>query len=192
MVYGSCLVWHSWTGRAEDLGRDLIVATAGVAVGSPHRAVDIAMLSVCDIGSTPSPSGIMVRRSAVEAVGGFEDEADNLCDDLTFYFKLGLRAVVLASGVCWYKYRQHPDSCCAIADRAGTHAEAMHRFLTWAMRHQQSSGLDRPDLQEALQRETFRSLPQKGLAAFCKRMARRLLPYAVRNYLRMLRARPSP
>jgi SAM-dependent methyltransferase len=118
------------------------------------------MLCLRDSNSTPAPSGIMVRRSALEAVGGFVGEADNLYDDQSFYFKFGLRYVVLTAGACWYKYRLHPNSCCAVASRDGRHTQARLAFLEWASRELDSSGLDRPDLRHALQNEIARHPPR--------------------------------
>jgi glycosyltransferase involved in cell wall biosynthesis len=189
MLYGSCLDWHGWTNKAEDLSKDLVL-TVGVS-GVHPITVDLSMLSICNPGFTPSQSGMMVRRAIMEAVGACEEGVDNHYEDQYLYFKLGLRNVVLASGACWYKYRQHPNSSCAVAYRTGRDPPAKLRFLAWALRHLECSGIDRPDLREVLKREISVSQPEKDLWAFCRRIAKRVLPYTVRRYLRMRWARAS-
>ena len=160
MVYGSSLTWHSWTGLAEDLMKDEF---APVLTGDePTQFVDIPMLSIREIWRTAAPSGILVRREAAAQVGNFESGFDNMYEDQAFYFKLGLHAKVLASNECWYKYRQHPDSECAIGARTGAQALAKIKFLRWAADYLASSKIDRPDLRDALAEELAASLRQDG------------------------------
>ena len=95
-------------------------------------------------------------------------------EDRAFYFKLGLRSKVIASNECWYKYRQHPDSICAVADRTGTHSIAKLRFFEWALKHLASSKIQRPDLYEAVTREISASLPLRGLPAMLETVVMRM------------------
>lgn len=158
MVFGSSLTWRSWTGRAEDLMADEFAPV--LTDDEPHRFVDMPMLSVRQIWHTSAPSGILVRREAAAAVGNFESGFDNLYEDQAFYFKLGLKAKVVASNECWYKYRQHPDSECAIGARTGAQAVAKIKFLRWAAEYLAASGIERPDLRGALAEELAASLPR--------------------------------
>ena len=148
IVFGSSLSWHSWTGRKEDLQKDQFAPV--LEHEEQERYVDLPMLSVREVWHTAAPSGILVRRQAAAAVGNFESGFDNLYEDQAFYFKLGLSAKALASPECWYKYRQHPDSECAIGVRTGTQAIARLKFLRWATQHLASSRIHRPDLEKAL------------------------------------------
>ncbi len=171
MIYGSSVIWHSWTGRAKDLMRDEFVPV--VPDEECYRFVDLPMLSVRQIWHTAAPSGILVRREAAEAVGYFESGFDNLYEDQAFYFKLGLNSKILASNECWYKYRQHPDSVCAIGYRTGAQAIAKVKFLQWAAQYLASCSIQRPDLSEALTQELAASLPQSAPSAMFKTAVKR-------------------
>jgi glycosyltransferase involved in cell wall biosynthesis/SAM-dependent methyltransferase len=160
MVFGSCLRWHSWTGKTEDLAKDEF---APVLEGEePGLFVDLPMRSIREVWHTPAPSGALVRRDAANAVGNFESGFDNLYEDQAFYFKLGLNAKALASHECWYKYRQHPHSVCAIGVRTGAQVIAKMKFLQWATQYLAFSKIQRPDLVEALLRELCASTPHSS------------------------------
>jgi len=151
IVLGSSLSWHSWTGKTRNLMKDEFAPV--LEDEESERFVDLPMLSVREVWHTAAPSGILVRRHAAAAVGNFESGFDNLYEDQAFYFKLGLNAKALASSECWYKYRQHPNSVCAIGVRTGAQAVAKVKFLRWAIQYLASSKIERPDLLEALSQE---------------------------------------
>lgn len=169
VICGSSVIWHSWTGRVEDRIRDQFVTV--VSGEKLYQTIDLAMLSIREPWSTPSSGCILVRREAAKEAGNFEDAFDGLFEDQAFYFKLGLRSRVLASNECWYKYRQHPDSVCAVADRMGTHSVVRLRFLQWALQHLASSNSARPDLHAVLRQELSALLAQKSSSAMVERIA---------------------
>jgi hypothetical protein len=74
---------------------------------------------------------VLVRRGALEQVGGWEDSFRYICTDQVFHAKLCLRFPVLIADSCWDKYRQHEDSSCQKVARAGQSAAAFERYLTW-------------------------------------------------------------
>ena len=82
------------------------------------------------------PSGILVRRQIIEQLGGFEDSFRGEYEDQVFCAKICLSAPIFASGQCWYRYRQHPDSCVLTGQRTGETNSARLRFLKdrWARR----------------------------------------------------------
>ena len=127
MVYGPIQWWYSWSGRVEDEGRDR-VEELGVPPGIIHPPT-LVPLFLRDKAAVPS--GIMVRREVVEQVGGFEDAFRGEYEDQVFCAKVCLAYAVLASGTCWYRYRQHADSAVAIGLRTGATDAARLRFLSW-------------------------------------------------------------
>jgi glycosyltransferase involved in cell wall biosynthesis len=116
MVYGPIQWWYSWTGRPEDGRRDYIER-----LGVPPDAVvqPPALLPLFLRDKAAVPSGLLVRREPIERVGGFEDEFRGEYEDQVFCAKICLQAPVFASGRCWYRYRQHPDSCVLRGQRTG-------------------------------------------------------------------------
>ena len=184
MIYGAAWEWHSWTGKTEDLTRDKLLPVVPPGDGL-YQSVDLSLISVRDVRLTPSLSGVLARREAVEAVGYFDDSFfRNLCVDQNLYFKLGLRSLILASNDCWYKYRQHPDSVCAVASRTGGHSLVKRQFLSWALHYLTSSNYSRTDLYKAVVQELSATQPQEGFAAFFKSGIKRITPYPVRRWVR--------
>lgn len=133
LVYGSTLVWHSWTGNEEDAGRDRRdnaerhTARVGQVVDPP----ELLCLFLRDGGALPAPCSVMIRRDALERVGGFDASFCGLYEDQVLFAKILAEAPVLVADACWGKYRQHGDSCCAQKARGETEAAARRTYLEW-------------------------------------------------------------
>ena len=54
--------------------------------------------------------------------------------------KLCLAAPVYVAGRRWYRYRQHPESCCLTAAREGRLSAAREPFLEWLVDHLEQEG----------------------------------------------------
>jgi glycosyltransferase involved in cell wall biosynthesis len=128
MVYGPIQWWYSWTGKPEDRERDY-VEKLGVPPDTIIQPPRLLPLFLQDKAAVPS--GILVRRQIIERVGGFEDTFRGEYEDQVFCAKLCFNAPVFASGRCWYRYRQHPDSCVLIGQRTGETYAARLFFLNW-------------------------------------------------------------
>ena len=72
---------------------------------------------------TPATCGVLVRRAAIEAVGGFEPRFLDLYEDQAFFFKLLLVEAAYVEGQAWDRYRRHPDAMCEVRIREGEHAD---------------------------------------------------------------------
>ena len=130
LLYGRTLYWWSWADRAEHGRRDYL-PRLGVPPGRPISPPRLLRLCLSGEAMVPATCSILIRRSAIQAVGGFEPEFRALYTDQTFYAKLLLVATVLPVDACWDKYRQHSDSNCARARRAGGLRAARLRYLDW-------------------------------------------------------------
>jgi glycosyltransferase involved in cell wall biosynthesis len=128
MVYGPIQYWYSWSGKPEDRQRDQ-VERLGVPADTlidPPRLLPLFLRDKAAV-----PSGVMVKRGVVESVGGFEDTFRGEYEDQVFCAKICLAAPVFAAGSCWYRYRQHPDSCVLRGQQTGETHAARLRFLNW-------------------------------------------------------------
>ena len=129
MVCGTVRYWESWTG-----GEDRLVPTGHVkdrVVWPPETS-----LALYPLGSatSPCPSDMMLRRDAVRAVGGFEEQfrgVYSLYEDQAFLAKLYLVRPVLFSGSLWLDYRQHPGSISSTVARVGRYDDVRSTFLRW-------------------------------------------------------------
>lgn len=151
-VCGRAQWWYSWTGERGDAGRDFLqrfgVPLNGV-VPPPELVLNYLRdewASLCDL---------MLRRDVVEAIGGYEATFRGMYEDQAFHAKLCLTYPIFVSEECWYRYRQHPDSCCAVADVTGQYRRARRTFLTWFEEYLAERGSPDPRVDALLRRELW-------------------------------------
>ena len=129
MVCGASEYWWSWADPDRD---DVVVPVGGpqdVVVEPPGLSLALYPLGE---GAAPCPSGLVLRRSVVEAVGGFVEHFRGpyqLYEDQAFLAKVYLSTPVYVASGCWDRYRQHPDSCVARVTGAGQYDEVRRFFL---------------------------------------------------------------
>jgi glycosyltransferase involved in cell wall biosynthesis len=154
MVYGRTLLWHSWqpagTHRSLDHFCDLGV--------TPETVVDPPRLLVQLIENrfqTPTTCNALVRRSVIDAVGGFEPAFRGMFEDQVFFMKVCLDQHVYVASRCWAKYRQRDDSHSAQAHTAAQVAEARARLLAWLEAYLEQRDVNSTPVWKALRREQF-------------------------------------
>jgi GT2 family glycosyltransferase len=148
----------------------------GVATGRIHHPPSLLIeLLLRHRGNVPCTCAVLIQRSAVLAVGGFEEDF-HLYEDQTLWAKLFLRYPVFVSPRPTARYRQHTASASATALRTGEyHPWRMHaaekRFYRWLRSHVDATGVNDP----ALIRELERALaPYERKSAAGRRWARDL------------------
>ena len=161
----------------------------GVETGRIHQPPSLLIrLLLLHKGNVPCTCAVLIRRDALLSVGGFE-EAFHLYEDQTLWAKLFLRYPVLVAARPTSRYRQHPASASAAAQRAGQyHPWRMHpaekRFFEWLEHHVASNRPEDP----LLARELERSLaPYRRRSAAGKRWARDLSRLARSHTRRLVR-----
>jgi glycosyltransferase involved in cell wall biosynthesis len=152
MLYGPIQWWYSWSGRPEDRERDYI-EKLGVPPDTVIQPPNLLPLFLRDKAAVPS--GILVRRTFAERVGGFEDAFRGEYEDQVFCAKICLTAPVFASSRCWYRYRQHPDSCVLRGQRTGETHGARLRFLKWLAAYLSQQGVRKLGVWRALKLELW-------------------------------------
>lgn len=141
MVYGRTLIWHSWNGHSENSKHDYML-NLGI---KPDTLVEPPMLlPILLQGKFQSPTtcNAMIRREVFKDVGGFVDSFRGMSEDRVFFTKLGLKLPVFVSHNCWARYRQHPDSCCAVAEKTGDADSAWLSFLKWVEAYLTEQGIN--------------------------------------------------
>lgn len=155
MTFGPCWVWYSWSADATSASRDFLQDIGfpkDTLVAPPH----LVCLFLANRHVIPSPSGILVRRPAIDKIGGFEDEFRGIYEDKVFYVKLALESPVLVSGRCWYKYRRHPDSALVVAADKGQYFRLWLEFLAWVGRYMRQKNIVSADVQRVLDEQVAR------------------------------------
>lgn len=185
LVFGAPLYWFGWTGQPDDRSRDYVIDLKI----APDRVYDPPALLIPylqRLAPTPCPSDVLVRRSAAEAVGGFEAHftgVNMVYEDQGFFSKLLLHAPAYASGETWDRYRQHPESCYAVSKASGGRELARHYFLRWFGDYLRGQGVTDGPVWDAVRAE----LKQHGLASRALRgvrqVARATLPLGVRSWI---------
>jgi glycosyltransferase involved in cell wall biosynthesis len=169
MVYGPAEWWYSWSGTPADSGRDF-VHELGVAPDSLIEPPTLLSRFLVNEGISPCICSMLVRREVLERVGGFEETFRGLYEDQALCAKIALDSVIFATGECWYRYRQHPGSALAVAERAGTRRASRLMFLEWLASYLQERRVEDLQLWAAIERERRRA--RHGVVAAVTERAR--------------------
>lgn len=153
MVYGRSGYWRSWTGDAADFDRDF-VPELGIEADTLVPAPRLLLLSYpLGVAPTPCPSDILLRRAALERVGGFEESFINhytMYEDQAFLAKIYLEESVFVAGQCWDRYRLRPDSCVSTVTRNGQYSAVRQFFLNWFEGYLNEKGIRNSEIGAAL------------------------------------------
>ena len=156
MVYGPLYFWYEWTGDSQQAGRDFLCC-----MGTNHDVLvpppEMLLRQIETRDGLPGTCSVLLRRAAVDKVGGFEETFPGMYEDEVFFAKIALRFPVYIMSQSLDRYRQHTDSFCARAIRTGEYSmdptiqnPSRQRFLRWLERHIAASGLDDGTLLRAL------------------------------------------
>jgi glycosyltransferase involved in cell wall biosynthesis len=189
MVYGLCEFWYSWTGDPQDQGRDFVHDLGVPSETLLQPPTLLTHFFFAQDAAIPGPTDVLVRRDAIERVGGFEEVFRGAYEDEVFYAKLCLSAPVYALNTCWDRYRQHPSSSNSMMERASEEYSARLFFLNWLAGYLAEQGVDDAEIWRGLRRELRRCRHPtlyrlwQGRHYLMRRVARRTLPLAVRDWL---------
>ncbi len=150
MVCGAVRYWWSWNG-----GEDVVVPTGHRQDTVIHPPETTLALYPLGSGAAPCPSDMIVRRTAVEEVGLFEEHFTGIrqaYEDQGFLAKLYLARPVYFSSHVWLDYRQHAESIGATVGRQGAYDEVRSYFLTWFSAYLSTRPETPPAVQAAVKR----------------------------------------
>jgi len=163
LVYGPIQYWYSWTGSSRDQQRNYI-ERLGVQPNCIIRPPELLPLFLQDKAAVPT--GYLIRREAIAALGGFEEDFRGEYEDQVFCAKVCLFLPVFAADVCWYRYRQHPFSCVSMGQQTGQTASKRLIFLEWLERFAAERGVTDGQVWQAIRHELWpyrhRKLHQLG------------------------------
>jgi glycosyltransferase involved in cell wall biosynthesis len=188
MVCGPSQIWYSWTGRSEDVARDYVkdlrIASAGL-VKPPAL-----LLSSLNRGTfVANPSTILIRREALDRVGGFEESFVGplqTAEDAAFLAKVQLRESVFVATECWSRYRKHENSLFSKMTTSGRTRATRLFYLTWLERYLAHQQVESPEIWDAFRRALwpYRHPVQHVIRNTLEKVARRTMPAGLRRWLR--------
>jgi GT2 family glycosyltransferase len=103
---------------------------------------------------------MLVRRSAFEAVGGFEERFRGHGEDQAFLIKIYLSYPIYVSSRHWLRYRRHASSSSAQSSPANW-STRRGAYLDWLQELEGDGRLDDPRVRAALRRAR-RALPYRA------------------------------
>jgi glycosyltransferase involved in cell wall biosynthesis len=160
MVYGTTQYWYSWTGELDDQSRDTM-RRLGVRADIAYQPPELTARYLQNTARTPATCSVLIRRKAIEAIGGFEERFTGMFEDQVFFYKLCLQEPVYVESGCWSRYRQHPDSWCHVSLQNGEwdpgHRLSSTRaaFLDWLERYVIEKNITDPHIWQIIRREIW-------------------------------------
>ncbi len=155
MVAEASLHWYSWCNPDK---KNVVIRIGAEArkVYAPGQLM-LQLYPLCQ-GNTPGPSALMLKKSAVVKVGGFEEsfvKQYQLYEDQAFLSKIYLNCHVYISFSCHNLYRQRPDSTMYQVKQKGQYHVVRHYFLEWLSVYIEEKGFREKALDELLQKALF-------------------------------------
>lgn len=168
MVYGRTEIWFSWTGREKDRARDHSYPL-GVTPNTLIEPPALVLLLLENKFQNPTTCSALLRRKVYDELGGFQEAFRGMFEDQAFFLKLCMRELVFVSDLCWARYRQHPESCCAIAERSAmTYTAARLPLLRWFKKYLVENRIKNAMVWRALDVEFQR--PRRSLLRYLRGM----------------------
>lgn len=122
--------WYNW----NDPNQENVVVPIGAREGLyPPQTLSI-MLYPLGLGQAPCTSSLLVRKTALVDLGGFEEHFNKeyaLYEDQAFLCKFYLGAWTYVSERCTSRYRQHAESIVYTVKRQGNYEKVRRYFLKY-------------------------------------------------------------
>lgn len=151
MLYGRTQYWYSWTGGPDGQSRDYVYGDFGVEPNTLLPSPRAIRFLLQDDG-VPCTCSVLLRRSVVKKIGGFEECFRYVFTDQAFYAKLALAAPFLVIDGWWERYRQHPQSCCQTVKQIGLAEAAELKYLIWLESLLYERGIQDPEVWAAVRK----------------------------------------
>ncbi|CAN5819610.1 hypothetical protein BH23GEM7_BH23GEM7_03570 [soil metagenome] len=152
-LYSNTLFWYSWSGNGN--GSADYLPRLGVPPYTLLTPPALLTRILEGRAAVPCTCALLMRRSVVEQIGGFEESFRIVFTDQAFYTKLFLAAPVFVTDGYWDKYRRHEDSSCSVVEEAGMLEQKRLAYLRWFAGYLTERKMDQGELWDALQKEIW-------------------------------------
>jgi glycosyltransferase involved in cell wall biosynthesis len=152
ILYARTLFWSSWAAPGAEPD---FTPALGVPLGTIVAPPRLLERILRDQAAVPCTCSVLVRKSVVDSVGGFEEAFRAVFTDQSFYAKVLLATSALAADGCWDRYRQHPESSVKRAERSGRLAALQLEYLVWLEAYARESPRADAAVRRAIRRAIF-------------------------------------
>jgi glycosyltransferase involved in cell wall biosynthesis len=161
MSMAPTLLWSSWNRDNLPKSKPWLAADMetelGLPEGVPIPAPLAARYYLASHGAgVPGICSLLIRRTRLLEVGGFEDAFRGLYEDQVMIFKILLNFPVIAIHDIQDFYRQHDASACGQAGRTTGDRKMRPVFLEWLQGYMVDRGIKDPDVWKALRGEMWK------------------------------------
>ncbi len=158
LLYGLSEYWHDWDVSRKDGKHNEVppLAPGGQLYYPPVLLTSCYPLGTC---GSPCPSSFMLRRSAFDQVGGFEEHFSartyQLYEDQAILAKFYLSVPVFVGEGCWDRYRCHPSSMGQMI--GGTIREESERrfYFRWLQQYLREQSIRDPKIWMAVRKQAW-------------------------------------
>ena len=157
MVCGPTQFWYGWTGKPEDIQRDVIWPMGSIPLNrlfNPPILLTFLLQGETQVRS-PSTCSVLILRKIFEEIEGSEEAFRGIYEDYVLFSKIYLKAPVFVIDECLDRYRQHPDSDFHITQEnsnlTGPNPYEL-KYLTWLSEYLTNHRVIDSDLEKAFQK----------------------------------------
>ena len=154
LTYEATQLWSSWAGNLRGLQPDYM-QELGVKRNSiivPPRLLPIFLRNE---EAVPCTCSVLIRREAIELVGGFEESFHDMYDDQVLYTKICLAMPVFVGSGCLSKYRMRPDSCVSLNVKNRQVLSARLTLLRWVAHYLEEQKVSNSEVRKAIEVELW-------------------------------------
>ncbi len=152
VLFGESLNWLSWTQNPEDQLKDYIWEpwkAQGIQPNTIIQPPRLLNLLLCN-EVMPNNCSLLLRRHALDLIGGWPEDVNSIFDDQVLYVKLFIRATVYIAAGYQEKYRLHDDSLCSVFSKEGKTLPSKMFFLNWAKEYLSAQGFHDAQIEQYL------------------------------------------
>ena len=128
MLIDATIYWYSW---ARDNSRADFTQHVGLPDSTIFAPGKLNRRYLDRTATMPCMGSVMVRRSLLETILGFEEQFTGMYEDQVFFHKSALHGTVMVSDKAHDKYRQHDNSMCFQVKQKGQVNVWHLQFLEW-------------------------------------------------------------
>jgi len=190
MAAEGSLQWYNWDEpRIENF--EILVGVAPNKLYHPPQLM--LQLYPLSSGAAPGPCALMLKKSAIIEVGGFEEaftKEYQLYEDQAFLCKIYLQKKVYISSTCNNLYRQRPESVVNWVKAKGQYHTVRKYFLNWLEVYLHQNKIKDKRLKQLLKKALLPynypliyfwtcTAPQK-----LKKLIKRIIPNTIKRFLK--------